>query len=208
MANPRRLSGGVTVQMVTEKAKMPFIRAYSEDEVSEEAKFVGPPRESPMEVALHETIHIVILRLDGLEVADVVEQDEAAWTRLVEPQKFTVAALMAPEVYMGLNNIAFTDLSVSSDRNAVTDCYPPEDVEDIRKDNRALLEMICQCPSVRAAIRVLSESMDNELRKHKVMTGTSIYELIDPILKHSPYANGLRERLNRVDLDPRVDCDI
>ena len=143
---------------------MPFIRVYSEDEVSEEAKFVSVPRESPMEVALHETIHIVILRLDGVDIADVVDQDDAAWTRLVEPQKFTVAALMAPEVYMSLNNIAYTDRSVSSDRDAVVDCFRPEAVEDIRKTNRELLEIIFQCPYVRAAISILSARIDNELR--------------------------------------------
>jgi hypothetical protein len=33
-----------------------------------------PPRKSLLEIALHETIHIVILCLDGLEIADVVEQ--------------------------------------------------------------------------------------------------------------------------------------
>jgi hypothetical protein len=101
--------------------------------VGEEDKIVKLPRESPMEVALHETLYIVILRLDGVDIADVVDQDDAAWTRLVEPQKFTVAALMAPEVYMGLNNISFTDRSVSSDRDAVADCLRPEAVEDIRE---------------------------------------------------------------------------
>jgi hypothetical protein len=114
---------------------MPFIRVYSEDEAGEEDKIVMPPRESPMKVALHETIHIIILRLDGLEIANVVEQDDAAWTRLVEPHKFTVAALIAPEVYMNLNNIAFTDHSVLSDRDAVAKCFPPEEVEDIRKED-------------------------------------------------------------------------
>jgi hypothetical protein len=73
--------------------------------MGEEDRTVISPRESQMAVALHETIHIVILRLDGTDVADVIDQDDAAWTRLVEPHKFTVAALMAPEVYMNLNNI-------------------------------------------------------------------------------------------------------
>jgi hypothetical protein len=176
---------------------MPFIRVYSEDEVSKEAKFVSPPRESPTEVALHETIHSVIPRLDGLDIADVVDQDGAAWTRLVEPQKFTVAALMAPEVYMRLNDISFTDHSVSSDRDAVADFFPPEAVEDIRKKKRDLLKIIFQCPDVRAAISILSARMNDELREHKVMKGTSIHEIIDPILKYSPHADGLRERLNR-----------
>lgn len=111
------------------------MRDYSEDEVGEEDKIVMPLRESPMEIALHETIHIVILRVDGVGIADVVDQDDAAWTRLVEPQKFTVAALMAPEIYMTLYNIAFNDFSVSSDRDAVADCFHSEAVEDIRKIN-------------------------------------------------------------------------
>src|SRR6516225_822005 len=125
---------------------MPFIREYWEDEVGTEATFVMSPRESPMHIALHETVHIVIGRLDGLDVADVIDQDDAAWTRLVEPQQFTVAALMAPEIYMTLNNIAFTDQSVSSDRNAVADSFRLEDVENIRQSNRELLVLHFQCP--------------------------------------------------------------
>jgi hypothetical protein len=133
---------------------MPFIRVYSEGEVGEEDKIVMPPRELPMEIAFHETIHIVVLRLDGLDIADVVDQDDAAWTRLVEPQKFTVAALMAPEVYMRLNGIVFTDLSVSSDRDAVANCFRAEAVEDIRKANRELLEIIFQCPALSFSARL------------------------------------------------------
>jgi len=163
-----------------------------------------------MEIALHETIHIVILRLDGVDIADVIDQDDAAWTRLVESYKFTVAALMAPEVYMRINNIAFTELSVSSDRNAVADCFRPEDVEDIRKSNQELLEIIFQCPDVRAAISILSARMDEELREHKVMHGTLIHEIIDPILKFSPHADGLRERstgkCGRMSIDNRYEC--
>jgi hypothetical protein len=154
---------------------MPFNRTYSEEEVGEEDKIVIPPRESPMEIALHESIHAVVLRLDGVDIADVVDQGDAAWTRLVEPHKFSVAALMAPEVYMRLNNIAFTDLSISSDRNAVADCFLPEDVEDIRRNNRELLEIIFQCSYVLAAISILSVRMDEELRENKVMNGTSIH---------------------------------
>jgi hypothetical protein len=115
---------------------MPFIREYWGDEVDSEASFVVAQRESPIEVALHETVHIVIGRLGGLDVADVIDQDDAAWTRLVEPQRFTVAALMAPEVYVALNNIAFTDESVSSDRKAVANCFAPEEIDDIRKTNK------------------------------------------------------------------------
>ena len=114
---------------------MLFIRVYSEGDAGDEDKIVMQPRELPMEIALHEALHVVILRLDGLDITDVVDKDDAARTRLVEPHKFTVAALMAPEVYMSLNNIAFTDLSVSSDRDAVANCFP-EAVEDIRKANQ------------------------------------------------------------------------
>jgi hypothetical protein len=41
------------------------------------------PRESPFETALHETLHVVVVRLDGLDIADVVEKDDTAWTRLM-----------------------------------------------------------------------------------------------------------------------------
>jgi len=167
------------------------------DEVGTESTGVASPRELPMHVALHETVHIVIGRLDGLDVADVIDQDDAAWTRLVEPQKFTVAALMTPEIYMTFNNIAFTDQSVSSDRNAVADCFPSDAVDDIRQTNRELLETYFQCPYVLAAISILSARMDCELREHKVMNGVSIHEIIDPILKYSRHADGLRERLSR-----------
>jgi hypothetical protein len=175
---------------------MPFIREYSEGKLPEEDKLVLALRKSPIETALHETLHAVILRLDGLDIADVVETDDAVWTRLVEPQKYTVAALMAPEVYMILNDIEFTEQSVSGDRNAVAECFRPEAVEEIRRSNRALLEIILQCPDVRAAIGVLSARMDEELREHKLMHGDSIHGIIDPILKHSPYADDLREKLS------------
>src|SRR5438105_8459835 len=178
---------------------MPFLREYSEGELPKEDKLVIPSRKSPIETALHETLHAVILRLDGLDIADVVEKDDAAWTRLVEPQKYTVAALMAPEVYMTLNDIEFTEESVSSDRNAVAECIRPEAVEGIRRQNRALLENMFQCPDIRAAIGVLSARMNIELREHKIMHGDSIHGIIDPILKHSPYADDLREKLRRVD---------
>lgn len=53
------------------------------------------------------------------------------------------------------------------------------------------------CPYVTAAITILSARMHGVLREHKLMNGTSIHEVIDPILKYSPYADGLRERLNQ-----------
>lgn len=146
---------------------MPFIREYSEGELPKEDRLVIPARKSPIETALHETLHAVILRLNGLDVADVVETADAVRTRLVEGQKYTVAALMAPEVYMKLHDIEFTDQSVSSDRNAVAECIRPEAVEDIRRQNRALLENIFQCPDIRAAICVLSARMDIELREQR-----------------------------------------
>jgi hypothetical protein len=174
---------------------MPFIREYWNNAVSTEATFVAAPRESPIAIALHETIHVVICRPDWLDIKDVIEQDDAAWTRLLEPQRFTIAALMAPEIYMAVNNIAFSDESVSGDRNAVAECFLADAVEDVRQINRELLEIYFQCSYVRTAIGVLSAHMDEELREHKVMDGASIHKLIDPILKDSPYAYGLREKL-------------
>ena len=97
---------------------------------------------------------------------------------------------------MSLNNIAFTDHSVAPDRDAVADCFRPEAVEDIHKINREWLQTIFCCPHVRAAISILSARMDDELREHRVMNGTSIHEIIDPILKYSPHADDLRERLS------------
>jgi hypothetical protein len=178
---------------------LPFIREYSEGDLRKEPQLVTPSKKSPIETALHETLHAVILRLDGLDISDVVDTEDAAWTRLLEPQKYTVAALMTPEIYMILNDIEFTEESVSSDRNAVFNCIPPEAVEEIWRQNRALLENMFQCPGVRSAIGVLSEHMAVELREHKIMYGDSIHGIIDPILKHSPYADDLRERLSRAD---------
>ena len=109
---------------------------------------------------------------------------------------FTVAALMAPEVYMSLNNIAFTDRSVSSDRDAVAECFCPEDVESIRQNKRDSLADMFQCPHVLAAISIFSAHMYAKLREHGEMSGISIHEIIDPILMNSPYADGLREKLN------------
>jgi hypothetical protein len=177
---------------------MPFIRQYWRNDEDTEDTFIMPPKESPIPIALHETVHVVICRLDGLDIRDVIDQDEAAWTRLVEPQRLTPDALMAPEVYMVLNNIFFDDNSVSSDRNALSKRLSPKDNDEIRKD----LEHIFQCPCVRAAIAVLSTRMDIELRERKVMSGTSIHEIIDPILKYSPYAAGLRQKLEEDSVDP------
>src|SRR5689334_7278447 len=136
--------------LIPEKANMPFLREYSEGELPKEDKLVIPSRKSPIDTALHETVHAVILRLDGPGIADVVEKDDAVWTRLVKPQKYTVAALMAPEVYMILKDLEFAEESVSSDRNALAECIRPEAVEDIRRQKRALLENIFQCPDVLA----------------------------------------------------------
>jgi hypothetical protein len=177
-------------------ADMPLVRDYPRGKTSKEAKFVVTPRESSIEIALHESVHAVILRLYGRDIAEVVDQDDRTLTILVEPQKYNVAALMAPEIYMSLNSVAFTDYSVSNDRDAVADCFRPEDVEDIRKNNWKLLVDMFQCPHLLAAISVLSARMDVELRKHGAMSGVLIHEIIDPILIHSPYADDLRERLN------------
>jgi hypothetical protein len=98
---------------------------------------------------------------------------------------------------MSLNNIAFSDRSGSSDRDAVSNCFSPDDIEVIRKTNRNELKIIFQCPFVNAAITILSAHMHDVLREHKVMQGTSIHEIIDPILKYSAHAGGLRQRLNR-----------
>jgi hypothetical protein len=59
-----------------------------------------------MEIALHESIHAVVLRLDGVDIADVVDQGDAAWTRLVEPHKFSVAALMANRFALARSTLA------------------------------------------------------------------------------------------------------
>lgn len=140
---------------------------------------------------------MVVLQLDGLDIADVIDQDDAAWSRLVEPQRFTAAALMAPEIYMKLRNIECSDQSVSSDREALTSCCRPEALGDIRKANREWLEIVFRCPAVGAAISVLSAHLHDELCEHKMMAGTSIHEIIDPILVGSPHADGLRKKLNR-----------
>jgi hypothetical protein len=79
---------------------------------------------------------------------------------------------MVPEVYMSLNNIAFTDQSVSSDSNVIAECYRPEAVENIRQDSREWLEVVFCCPYVLSAISILSVRMDDELREHKMMNGT------------------------------------
>jgi hypothetical protein len=175
---------------------MPFIRDYSEDETGEETKLVRPSRKSPIETALHESVHAVVLRLYGRDIAEVVDHPDRVLTILVEPQKYTVAALMAPEVYMRLKNIAFTDHSVSNDRDAVAECLRPEDVENIREDNRNLLTGMFQCPHILTAISILSARMDAELREHGTMSGPEIHEIIDPILINSPYADDLREKLS------------
>ena len=62
--------------LIPGKVSMPFIREYSEGELPKEDRLVIPARKSPIETALHETLHAVILRLNGLDIADVVENDD------------------------------------------------------------------------------------------------------------------------------------
>src|SRR5208282_3858252 len=122
---------------------MPRIRDYSDNEkLEEEPRLVMPPKESPIEAGLHEAIHIVVARLDGLDIANVVEHVDRILTSLVEPHRFTPAALMAPEVYMVINNIAFTAHSVSADKNAIAECFKPEAIAEIRTVNREWLEVV------------------------------------------------------------------
>lgn len=97
---------------------------------------------------------------------------------------------------MKLYNIECSDQSVSSDREALASCCRPEAFDDIRKANREWLEIVFQCPAVGAAISVLSTHLHNELCEHKMMAGTSIHEIIDPILVGSPYADVLKTKLN------------
>lgn len=154
-----------------------------------------PSKESPIEAGLHEAIHIVVARLDGLDIANVVEREDRILTMLVEPQRFTAAALMAPEVYMVINNIAFTDHSVSGDRDAIAECFKPDAIAEICGKNWELLKGVFQCPDVLAAINILSVRLDQELCRYGGMDGATIHQIIDPILAHSPYREtGLRWR--------------
>ncbi len=160
---------------------MPRLPDYSDAEGSEEPGPTMPPTASPIETGLHEALHIVVARLDGLEIAHVVDHEDRVLTSLVEPQRFTPAALMAPEVFMTLNNIAFADHSVSSDRDALA-----ETREETRRVEREWLELVFQCPYVLMAIRVLAVRLDQELRERGNMDGAIIHRIIDPILARSP----------------------
>jgi hypothetical protein len=171
---------------------MPFIPDYSNKQaIQEEPRLIMPPLESPIEAGLHEALHIVVARLDGLDIADVVEHEDRILTSLVEPQRFTPAALMAPEVFFVINNIAFKDHSVSGDRNDLAECFKPEAIEKIRRANWEWLELVFECPHIRAAVDILSARLDEELRMHGRMDGTTIHHIVDPILKLSPHADGL-----------------
>ena len=166
---------------------MPRIPDYSDNENLEaESQLVMPLTASPIETGLHEALHIVVARLDGLDIANVVDHEDRVLTSLVEPQRFTAAALMAPEVFMTLNNIAFTDHSVSSDRDALAECLKPEAIEETRRVEREWLEVVFQCPYVLMAIRVLAVRLDQELRERGAMDGAIIHQIIDPILARSP----------------------
>jgi hypothetical protein len=58
---------------------------------------------------------------------------------MVPPLRGAARLRRVPRMPRSGNNIAFTDHSVSSDRDAVADCFRPEAVEDILKVNRELL---------------------------------------------------------------------
>lgn len=91
------------------------------------------------------------------------------------------------QAHLDMNDIAFTDWAVSSDRQAVADCFKAEAIEDIREVNRERLEIVFLCPYVRSTISILGARLDEELRERGMMDGTSIHQIIDPILMHSPH---------------------
>jgi hypothetical protein len=155
-----------------------------------------PPRKSPVETSLHEALHVVACRLEGLDIADVTDGDDRALTILVESQRFTSEAIMAPEIYMTIYNIDFKEESVSSDRNALAECYRPEDLFRVQQHATNYLREVFLCPWVCAAISILSARLHDELQEHRAMSGPAIHKLIDPMLKHSRYADGLRENLS------------
>lgn len=177
---------------------MPFIPVYSDADAAagDEGRTIIPPRRSPMETALHEALHVVVCRLEGLDIAEVTDGDDRALTILVEPQKFTPEAMMAPEVYMTVYNIDYTEESVSGDRAALAECYQLEDLLQVQQNATNYLREVFLCPWVGAAISILSARLHDELQQHRAMSGPAVHELIDPVLKNSEYANGLREKVS------------
>jgi hypothetical protein len=94
---------------------------------------------------------------------------------------------MAPEVYMVINDIAFTYLSVSGERNALVECFKPEALEEIRKADWKWLEIVFQCPPRPCGYKHPECASWLRIARHRGTDGTAIHEIIDSILAHSSH---------------------
>ncbi len=151
-----------------------------------------------LNIGLHGAVHVVIWRATGEGIGEVTDQEDRVITTLSPARslgEWDVIALMAPEVYMTMHGIPFTDNSVSDDRRVVDlILHDKPDADAIKAKAAEELKFVLSCPYIERAIGILAPELD-DIETIGSVSGEVIYELIDLILMASQYAVGLRELL-------------
>jgi hypothetical protein len=102
--------------------------------------------------------------------------------------------IMGPEVYMSLNQITHTPLSVGHDREAVDLLLADmTEADQFKARMREDLRVVFACPFICEAITTLADRLFN-YEALNPMSSEVIRTIIDPILSQSVHAEGLRER--------------
>jgi hypothetical protein len=140
---------------------------------------------SNFNLAAHEAVHAVLLRMWGCEV-EIVEGDSGPITRTLSRRpislKRRVMSFMGPEVYMTRHQITFTNLSVRDDREAVAALVARRpDAAEYKARSRRALEDLFACPAICDAITALSKRLFNYASINP-MSSRAISEIVDPIL--------------------------
>jgi hypothetical protein len=117
-------------------------------------------------------------------------------TTILSPlDQFNIIAVLAPEVYMTMYHITFSENSVSDDRKSIDQFL--KNIKDSSQYKRYMwqaLEAFLSCPHVLKAIDLLYPLLDT-IEDVGSIPGETIHQMIDPVLSQSVYSLGLRELL-------------
>src|SRR6266478_3796368 len=120
---------------------------------------------SNLNIGLHEAVHIAIWRATGEGIGEVIDQEDRVITTLSPARsldEWDVIALMAPEVYMTMHGIPFTDNSVSDDRRVIDLILRDKpDADAIKAKTAEELRFVLSCPHIERAIGILAPELDD-----------------------------------------------
>lgn len=151
--------------------------------------------ESNENLGLHETVHAVVWRMLGEDIKEISDQGDhmvvrVSLNRPADPGD--VIGTMAPEVFMTLYGIAFTENSVSDDRRKVRELlsvFP--DPEKVHQQVWQTLEEAFACAHIQAAIQALARVVDT-VEVVKSVPGAQVHAIVDPLVEPSPFVARLR----------------